>query len=95
MEHKITGCTDCPYYFSECSSPCCLHPNRPVKYGIWNNGRFIELPYQIAPDNLYQADGYSISLKTEPLEIKQDENFKPITPDWCPLNTEPITIIKS
>ncbi len=27
-------------------------------------------------------------------EILNDEEYNPITPDWCPLNSEPITIKK-
>lgn len=96
MEQSVTGCKDCPYFLPEGAhyNFACGHPKSPVKYGIWDNGNFIELPYQIVPDNLYQADGYSVSFRTEPLEIKESKEFEPITPDWCPLNKEPITIIK-
>lgn len=34
----------------------------------------------------------SIKIDNEP--ILDDDNFNPITPEWCPLNKEPITIIK-
>lgn len=33
-----------------------------------------------------------IAIDNEPIE--QDENYNPITPVWCPLHSEPITIIK-
>lgn len=35
----------------------------------------------------------SIDINNEPIE--DDKNYNPITPDWCPLNSEPITIIKT
>jgi len=35
----------------------------------------------------------SIHINNEP--IKDDENYNPITPDWCPLFIEPITITKT
>ena len=34
----------------------------------------------------------AIHINNEPIE--DDENYNPITPDWCPLNKESITITK-
>lgn len=42
-------------------------------------------------DKEYIKTGWnSISIQNEPIE--DDENYNPITPDWCPLKLEPITI---
>ncbi len=67
MEHIVSGCKDCCFYFLEDSNDSlvvynyCLHPNHKT-----------------------------ITVQ----DIDLDENNEPITPDFCPLNSEPITIIK-
>ena len=62
MEHKVTGCKDCPMCNSQSDG--------------W--------------DNEYICN-YNLSLPEEnDFEIKDKE----VTPDWCPLNKQPITIVK-
>ena len=100
MEINVIGCIDCPL-FDETGSEYgtyCHHPNAKTIQRLYSSGRSVDLPFQLA-DGLYRnetdAGTYSVSVKTDNAEIKDDENQNPITPKWCPLNTEPITITKN
>lgn len=83
MEINVTGCEDCPMLDSgaEYEYQCfCLHPKAPRQ--------FSEI-------------GDSVEQVNEIIQIGVDEDWDrnpthiPITPKWCPLNTEPITITKN
>lgn len=62
MEHKVTGCDDCPFltYEDMIVNDSCNHPLKP-------NGNIVEVVRQ---------------------------QWTHVTPEWCPLNKEQITIIK-
>lgn len=107
MEIKVTGCRDCRFYLSQADRYLsgCGHPNKPIKIGYYVSGRFYsfeegvftkeelkEIPilYKQQPTNTLHYKGHSIWVEGFPIE--EDANFRPITPDWCPLKKESITI---
>jgi len=63
---------------------------KPEEYEYWDKEakRISLLPY----DEIEKMPWQSIAIINEP--IKNDENSNPITPDWCPISNESITIIK-
>lgn len=46
----------------------------------------------LSQQDLEKEPWMSIRIINEPID--NDENYNPITPDWCPLNSEPLTITK-
>jgi hypothetical protein len=64
---------------------------KPEEYEYWDTEakRLSLLPNEEVEKMPWQ----SIRIINEP--IQNDENYNPITPDWCPLNKEPITITKN
>jgi len=67
MEHKVTGCIDCPFNSNDREyGDACQHPE--VYEG--------ETRYRVLPED-------------------PENDYQTITPDWCPLDKEPITIIKN
>ena len=82
MEHIVTGCKDCPMFDNgaDYEYECsCLHPKAPRQFSEYGDS-----------DELIDA--------IQQIEVEEDWSKKqhhiPVTPEWCPLNTEPITIIK-
>ena len=81
MEHIVSGCKDCPMYNSDSEyGDRCNHPD---------NFEYCEpLEHKIGkniPDDVYTSGEEFMRTRT---------NWKKLSPDWCPLNKEPITIIK-
>jgi hypothetical protein len=83
MEKKVTGCENCPF-FQELDDRIQFHCMHPIE--LASNRRLIhieegtrEIPYK---------EGNSNYPGTWPMRI-------PITPDNCPLKSEPLTIIFS
>lgn len=83
MMTQVRGCVDCPLFDDGANyeyEQICKHP--------------------FAPHQFYESDKPEIKQKDIPrIEIEEcgeqwSESFhySPITPDWCPLKTEPITI---
>lgn len=70
---------------------------RDHEFGLWESGNFTKLPFE-SPEGLYSLDTpngrYSVSLAKRQFQFEYDNDFEPKTPDWCPLNKEPITITK-
>ncbi|HEY6438306.1 MAG TPA: hypothetical protein VIY47_17090 [Ignavibacteriaceae bacterium] len=110
MEQIVTGCDNCPFYDSEFVRyhPGCRHISAPKIIGYYKGGHFYHFPdgkwteddvleilrlYPLQETATLDYKGESIWI--EGLEIEENENYKPITPDWCPIQKEPITIIKS
>ena len=85
MEKIVTGCSNCPFLQvdGEYGTCDCIHPvakQRPNVITPWvaENDPSGEVNYHHSP-------GYRLPF---------DDDEEPITPDWCPLNEEPITICK-
>ena len=86
MEFLVTGCKDCPMLDSGAHHEyqCfCMHPKSPKQF-------LDREDYEN-----YEKERHTISQ----IEVDEDWDRKPfhipITPDWCPLNKESITIIKN
>lgn len=102
MELYISGCKECPLYYDDTDGQqraICHHAKAPTVMGIWESGIFTHLPFFELPVGLYKLETekgtYSLNLKREPLQIETtniNEEQTPITPEWCPLKVEPITI---
>ena len=83
MEHKVTGCSDCPLYHDGQKyefAHYCGHPNSPQHVSLFRSEPEIKLISE--QDKFKDKDGY--------------DHYKiiPITPEFCPLNKELITIKK-
>ena len=98
MEITVTGCKDCPLYYSGDGQEMCEHPNAMYEFGLWESGTFTKLPFE-GPEGLYRLETekgtYSVSLAKRQPPINTDEDCNPVTPEWCPLNQESITISKT
>ncbi len=87
MEINVTGCKDCPFYHNGINyeyAHYCKHPNSIQKISCFASvvaEPKIEL-YGVQ-EKFKDKDGYDYTATY------------PITPEWCPLNTEPITITKN
>ena len=109
MVYKVTGCIDCPlfdYTGSEYGTYC-HHPQRPFHWGsggkfsglneIYNGLLIGEKERDRVNAEIEQKqkdwDNYKFEWVDE-LEIEETGQHDPITPDWCPLNKESITISK-
>jgi len=105
---ETAGCKNCPLYDGTGSEYgiWCHHPKRPRLIGHYDNGEFHEhnmeedarnviiYEYDKSSDtSTIQIEGESIWVENVPIE--DDENNDPITPDWCPLHQQPITIVKN
>lgn len=83
MEHIVTGCKDCPFYNDGVRyeyAHFCNHPSSPQEVNTFMAEPKIEL-YGVK-EKFKEKNGYDYTATY------------PTTPDWCPLNSEPITIIK-
>jgi len=81
MEHIVTGCKDCPLYKDGVNyeyAHYCNHPKSPQTVNLFTAEPKIEL----TAEQKKRESGYEYTV------------VHPVTPDWCPLNSEPITIIK-
>ncbi len=82
-ETKVHGCIDCPMYDDGANyeyEQICNHPLAPHQYYEPGEDNPDEIPRIEVTDN--GEDFFSGKYK----EV-------PITPEWCPLKKEPITII--
>ena len=83
-EHAVTGCVDCP---------------------MFNDGQKYEYEatckHPLAPPQFFDRDNQDAKMgDVKRIEIGESGEYWtksfyyfPITPDWCPLKKEPITII--
>lgn len=106
MEYKVTGCIDCPLYDVTGTEygMYCHHPNRSRLIGHYDNGEFYEHELSLEErekiitaydsDDKAWIENEGEDIWVENAEIENDYNYDPITPDWCPLNSESITITK-
>ena len=81
MEQVVIGCEDCPMYKDGVNyeySHYCRHPKSPQKVLSFTAEPNIEL---VSEKKITEA-GFDYTV------------LHPITPDWCPLNKEQLTIIK-
>lgn len=103
MEHIVTGCVNCPFW--DCTGEeyevYCHHPKVPVMIGTWDNSVFTENTEIIGDERellikrLTDGEEKINDLWVENHPIQRDSGGEPITPDFCPLITEPITITKT
>ncbi len=81
MEHIVSGCIDCPMLCENNEGEdFCRHPLVDKWLGVKGDHRRNEQEDK----NIIETDSTS----------SNGQNWFPITPEWCPLNSEPITIIK-
>ena len=81
MEHIVTGCKDCPFLLENNEgSDFCRHPTMDKWLGVHGDHHRDE----DNDKNVIETDSSS----------SNGQDWFPITPDWCPLNKEAITIIK-
>lgn len=102
MNITVAGCMGCPLYDTTGSEygKYCHHPNRAFKIGIYNNGIFTESKmtddekeaFKAEYDKQNSATYNEFWLEDEPIESPRNNNYEPVTPEWCPLKKEPITI---
>lgn len=81
MEYKVTGCKDCPLYNDGKSyefAHYCNHPSSPQDVSMFTAEPPIKTERH--QEKFKEKDGYDYYAAV------------PITPDWCPLNKETITI---
>lgn len=99
MEQIVKGCVDCPMW--DCTGEeyevYCHHPKVPVMIGTWNDGVFTENTEIIGNERgllikQIEEEGAKNPLWIENYRIQRDGKGEPITPDFCPLKKEPITI---
>lgn len=84
MELIVTGCKDCKLYNDGQRyefAHFCNHPNSPQEVNTFTAEPKIELTSKV------------LKSKIGELEYEYSE-ITPTTPDWCPLDSEPITIKK-
>ena len=111
MEHIVTGCEDCPFKDSAGGefNWYCNHPNRGIgvqeRY-IGEDGLFkvrevseplmSELVGRFKKDNegRYDIEDKTYFVFNLPLKLYEIKPYLDY-PSWCPLSTEPITIIKT
>ncbi len=81
MEQIVTGCEDCPMFDDGRNEYrlICNHPNAPNQY-------YQPLHPELEVKNIEIEDSGTVE------DLDYIESV--ITPDWCPLIIEPITIIK-
>lgn len=97
MEQIVKGCVDCPYCFEDEYGRVgtkCMHINsatEKVKYQYGEKG--IVDDSMEARDYIDEKGNWLFKIEVEKKLIGHDEDFSPITPDWCPLKKEPITIL--
>lgn len=81
MEQIVTGCVDCPFFEDGVSyeyAHYCKHIKSPQDVYRFTAEPKIEL--------------YGVKEKTKEKDGYDYTATYPTTPDWCPLNKEPITI---
>lgn len=79
----MTGCIDCPMFDDGSNheyDEICKHPNAPIQF------------YE--PSGEANQDVKRIKIESLGEYWSKGHKYVPITPDWCPLNKEPITIKK-
>lgn len=82
MEHIVSGCFNCPMLNNDREyGDRCHHPDL---LDIVQSGRFNTYLGKPIPDDCY------IDLN----DFNKDSIWGISTPEWCPLNSEPITITK-
>jgi len=81
MEHKVTGCEDCPM-FEQQDIMLCNHPK--ASY---------QLPTPLNP--IPEGKPIEMDSSGSGEEIDLDYVEWVVTPEWCPLKKEPITIMIS
>ena len=94
MTIKVTGCSNCPFFNNGSDfeyNSMCQHPIS-KKLAIEENERIL------GKEKSYLGYEYMI-LEIEELKEEVPTSIwgtykSPITPNWCPLNKEPITIEK-
>jgi len=82
MEQSVTGCNDCKFYNDGVQyefAHYCNHPNSPQEVYSFTAEPKIEFASKILKGKIGNSE-YDYAKIT------------PITPDWCPLKQEPITI---
>jgi len=83
MTVQVTGCKDCPFYNDGVRyeyAHYCKHPNSIQKVSSFTSEPNIEL--------------YTVQEKFKEQDKYDYWGTYPITPDWCPINNESITIQK-
>lgn len=96
MEYYIKGCVDCPFYYDDTDGQVgtiCHHISAPMAKGFWNDGRFTEVSdedFKGKEEKLVDQGYYT--KKPLDIELSPFAGNDPITPSWCPLRIEHITI---